>query len=384
MLPVLAPMLQSSWATRACRLLQENKTWKLIGVEVLGINLPKTLIVRTKNEALDVGVNEFGNTLGFCSVVWGGSRFIDNLLRRNNIRIHPDSQVLSRGRVLKSFVLVPSLIGFMMAMPFWRNAFTAWRSGTVDFRNLITRDRTHIDSREEQDKTQAFIQKYLTKGAVIFTTGIALGALGMVSAGSKSILPLFRKNSSRLIPALDKPWIRKALTKLCLTGKNASEFTDVRALAYWGIPTYLSWMAASRDKFEVKETFLKMVNFVAVYLLTEMGVNSVFVSKTRLLARKFPKLYTGSAQNPEFSYRQWEKLKGNTSAMRSVLRLENTKRLLGLGLTVSLMAIFPAILNIYLTRKRLARQAQEEASLQGGNPFTSPVLTSNPKRAWGW
>jgi hypothetical protein len=343
-------------------MLHENKTWKVLGVEVLGINMPKTAIVRTKDEAIDVGVNEFGNTVGFFGGVWGGGYAVDKVLKNLHIPLNPNPAILNQGRVMKSFALVPPLLAFMVAMPFLRNAFTTWRTGTLDYKDLITTSDTAAQHARQKDKAQKAIQDYVRKGVNILLTGLGIGAAGFLVARGGGTLQLFRPNSSKLIPDLNKPWFAKTLRALCLTGEKATEYGDLRAMFYWGIPTYLAWMAASRDKFEIKEQFLKMVNFVAVYVLTDKVVARFFDKKTHDYASKLPQVYQKAGGGFKFSYDAMDKLLKRTTKSKllpEILKFEQTKLLSGFGLTIVLMAALPAMLNIYLTNRRMARSQNE-------------------------
>ncbi len=329
-----------------------------MGVEVLGINLPKTMIVRTPHEAMDVGVNEFGNTLGFCGGLFGGGYAIDKLLNSQRIPLLKDSATLSRGRVIKSLTLIPPLFAFMMAMPFFRNAFTAWQSGTVAYKDLITKGTKHQATQKQE--THEAIEHFLKMGTAILSTGILLGALGFGIAKSRRGIRMFQ-NHFTLVPSLRKGKFPKILKALCLTGKSATEFQDRQAIFYWGIPAYLGWMAASRDKFEVKEQLLKMINFIAVYVLPEKIVNSAFHSKTVSFARSplYAQLYTKTPKGLKFSYDRWAQLRSKipTQLAQKVIKFENAKLISGFGLSVLLMAVLPALLNIYLTKHRIQKEA---------------------------
>ncbi len=359
-----ASLLTHPWVTRACKGLYENKTFKVLGVEVLGINLPRTTIVRTVDEAIDAGVNEFGNTIGFFGGVFGGGFLLDKLLKSWKIPLHPRADIISQGRVLKSFGLIPPLVAFMMAMPFFRNAFTAKRSGTLDFKDLISKNdsiRKKHSSQSPDAQTQAAIQRYTQIGLSILAGGFALAAAGVLWARFGLFKP---KQAFTLAKPFNNPAFQKILKAICLTGKKATEFDDLRAVFYWGIPAYISWMLASRDKFEVKEQFLKMINFIAVYVLTDKVVSKFFDRKTAQHAKTVPGVYDKVGSSLKFSYAKAATLsKTMGSKVQKVIRFENLKLLTGLGMTVSLMAVLPALLNIYLTRQRLER-AQAEERLQ--------------------
>lgn len=383
MIPSFLPTLTSPWVIHACRLIHENKTWKALGVEVLGVNLPKVTIVRTKNEALDVGVNQFGNTLGFFGGIWAGS----SLLKR--IPLHPDPAVISKGRVMKSFVLIPPLVAFMVAMPFFRNAFTAWYTGTTDYQDLVTKpSKGQGIPLKEREKARRIIRENSEKGATILSVGLLVGLMGFLWSRSLGSIRMFR--GAKLVPALDKTWFRRLIKAFCLTGPKATEFDNLRAVLYWGVPAYMGWIAASRDRSEIKEQLLKMANFIAAYMLTDKLINRYFEKWTSKYALRFPALYSKSGRITRFSYTAWQRLKPkmNPRLAKEVVRFENGKLLSGFGLTALLMAMVPALLK-YLSRRspdakaQANRQSHAQAYPAARISYPSGPWQSGASSSWG-
>jgi len=344
--------------TRLCRLVTEDRTWKALGVEVLGINLPKCVITRTWNETLDAGTVEFGNTLGFFGGLYVLNAMVDKTLKRLRIPVHPDPKILSRGRIMKSFALVSPLFAFMFAVPYFRNALTAWRSGTTDFRNLISKGDQAKTALVEA-KSRQHMRHNLKKGLGFIAAGVALGLAGFV---------FFASAPARVLLGKAKPgtWLQKGQSVLkaaCLRGKDGKSYDDYYALAYWGVPCYTGLIAASRDPFEVKEQALKMLNFHFMYLVPNKIIQSAVKNSQQAYIRRFPQVYPGKV----FSYGQWAQVHRTASqaiksGLAKALRFENTRILTDLGVTTALMAVFPTVLNIYLTQKRIERARMLERS----------------------
>lgn len=363
-------------------MLHENRTWKAFWVEFLGINTPRTVIVRTQNEAIDVAVNEFSNTAGFFGGIWGLSPLLDKWIKARKLPFHPDPKVITQGRVFKSAVLIPLLLGFMVSMPYVRNALTAWRSGTVKFKNLITENETRAHTKQARQKTQESIRQFLTTGIGVFLLGAAVSVAAGLLTVSKGPLRLFQ--GKKLIPSLNTPWGQRLMRALSLTGDKATEFGDMRAIIWWGIPTYLAWMAASRDSFERKEQFLKMINFILVFLLVDKGSNWFFNRKMQQFvqqAKPFAGLYTANGKGVAFSYKHYQQWMAkrlpakSVQTLKRIVAFENARLLTGIGSTILFMATFPALLNIYLTKRRLERDTLKQATTQSDIALPRPLPT---------
>lgn len=356
---------------RACYLLNADKTFKALGVEVLSINTPKIMITRTPQERLDVSVSEIGNTVGFFSILWGGGRLIDGLFKAFKLPINPNPNLINKGRVIKSALLIPTMCAFMYAMPFYRNAFTAWSSNTTDFRNLIT-DKNLSNTGEDglvitgqrSAKSLAMVKEQVNKGNRVMLTGLGLSLLGGALGNF-----LFKGNSSQFKPMLKQMGmhhsLKKTLNLLCLPGPKATELNDFGAIMYWGAPCYLGWIAASRDQFEAKEMILKFINFNVMYLLPDWALNRLpyFKNGSKQLAKQLPQFY----QNGKFSYPHWKAAKRyqKTPLLKKALAFENTKTMTKFATTTAFMAVFPALLNIWLTHQRIKRYDAQHTPASG-------------------
>ncbi len=396
---LLQPLMMNNVVNRICSPLATNRNLQTLAIEVLGINVPKTAMVRTKKEALDVGFNEFGNTLGFFGGLWGIGALFDKLVKIPG-EIGPASPL----RLMKSFALVPPLFAFMMSTPYFRNAFTAWKSGTTQYKDLITNDQqTSSPQNGSLEASREAAKGYLMKALGILGAGIGIGALGILltrwGPGPLAVL----KDDAALSKLLGKTWewqkpIRSLLDRLpdrisqakifnqpfqplktlwntfCLAGTKANVYGDTQAILFWGLPAYLGWMAASRDKYEIKEQLLKMLNFMVIFKLIRMATDKALESKINPLRAALPSFYKdgrllykealGELKNPTVF---------NNPTVKKALMFENIKILGGLGLTVIFMATLPALLNIYLTKKRMQR---DQRLSHGPNPLEQVISTN--------
>ncbi|MCA9798810.1 MAG: hypothetical protein KC476_07005 [Cyanobacteria bacterium HKST-UBA06] len=390
----IATLLSNPAVRQASYLVNTDKSFKAVGVEVLGINLPRILLTRTTREKMDVAVCELGNTVGFFGLLWGGGALVDKLLKHNGLNVINQPGVLSRGRVAKSLLLIPPLFAFMAAMPFIRNAYTAYSSGTTNFKNLITRQGqspnrnptsfasaflhpAEVANQKERGEVMAKVRHDLMLGRDIFLVGTALGLLGFgLASGSMGRFSLFSGSSNRLNPVF-KSWgvdrsLKKMLNGACFRGSHANEMTDAHALAYWGLPCYAALIAASRDAFEVKEQLLKMINFNVMFMMPGLIVGGLPYFKNQSVgwAKKLPGFYSPEGQ---FNWKAWKASTGkgtelSAGLLKKAVAFETRKTLAQFAATTVLMSVFPALLNIWLTRQRLKKYHQTVQS-EGFEPY---------------
>lgn len=391
---MVSSLIAGGLTTSVLRTYNENPLYKALAVEILGINIPKTVLVRTKKEAMDVGVNEFGNTIGFFGGVWAIGRLANTYLKGMGIRFDGAASGLSQARLVKTFMLIPPLFAFMWSTPYFRNAFTAWQNGTTNYRRLITTQMNDLDKNlppeRQREQVKDRINENLEKAAGILGIGLLVTTAGLLLTGlRRNPFNLFKNGKPVGLMAL--PTVEKVLNKLCLQGDSATVFKDFHSLVYWGLPAYAGWVTASRDEFEVKEQLLKAANFGLVFGLTDPLVKTGFNSVAKKLAAQAPEFYPqfnapgpgGKAlMDTSFSYSNWiARTSGKpiSDIARKVIRFENIKSLSMMGSTILLMAITPTLINWYLSAKRIERVEARERMEQAG--FRPPGFKSEPSHS---
>ncbi len=358
-----------------------NETIKLGVVEVGAINLPKTCLGQTPREKLDIFVSEAGNTVGFFALLLGVGGWMNHALGKSTKYLfNSDATVMSQGRVMKSLALIPPLTAWMIAMPFFRNAFTAWKNGITDFNSLISNESLAMKKRSAHSKrdTQEAIRRDLQKGGLLFGAGSLLGLLGFFWGKSDAVRRLIGDDSSR-------SHLKGLLKSLMLTGPHANEFKWVKATLFWIIPAYVGWMWASRkdkqtpgkvENTELKENLLKMLNCIAVYTLTDKVIYGLFFNRKSLdFAKRCASAGLGSLydiatvkpgkETATFVYEEAAALlkasstqplsESATRLFRRALGFENIRVAAGLSITLLLMTLTPGWINLALRKERLAR-----------------------------
>jgi hypothetical protein len=345
-----AVIASNFWQTKAIKgFCDFYSRHKAVTVEVLSINTPRTLIVRNRNEMVDTAFNEYMNSVGY----FGGLKLLGLGLNRFLKRVFPSvAKRPSVNRFAKTAFLVPAFMGYMVAMPFYRNAFTAWRSKTLDFRDLITQEQHHNPAHWRE-----FADKNRHKGHWSLLAGLVVGTLGLAFAVKRPqhILRWSRQAASR-----------KTFDFLTLAGKTGDRLkNDFQAIMYWGAPTYLAWMASSRDKFEFKEQALRFANFMVMFSLPGKLINGLFKEAFKPWQKQFPALFKAG----QFDKSRLQTAQKGVSALRkkalqraadSLEKLNNKRTIYGFLLTTILMSVSPAVINIFLTNQRLKATLEKE------------------------
>lgn len=315
---------------------------KALCVETIGINLPRTLIVRNPQEAIDVGFNEAINTIGYFGGLSLLSRATDQYLKK----VRPN---ILKNRLwyqsCKTSFLMPIFFGFMMATPFLRNALTSWRNHTANYQDLIT------GQHQTANQWQQAVQQNLGKATKLMLGGTGIGLAGLLYCikSPKTVLSLLKNN----------PSLKHGLMGGTKGHKLANSF---QALAYWGFPAYTSWILAARDQFETKEQFLKMINFMVMFAVPGFLINKAFAPQLKHWIKTYPNLFNqkqfiGLKTNPKL-------LKGQTLTMlnqtkQAIQTHLDKEQLFDFAASTTLQAVTPAFINLYLTQKRL-EAAQEK------------------------
>lgn len=311
--------------------------------EVVGINAPKILFTRSKDERIDAATSEIGNTFGLIAVGgilnWG----LKHLFKGVQAMGGRAEQWAILGR---TGALYSSIFALMWAMPFVRNYVTALRTGKTSFTDVINSgaygaQKEDVRTAMAHDKRKVWQVLGLGGLATALFTGLGLLA-AKKQAGLGLLKGLFSNN-----------WIRE---KLLLKNGSFDDFSGLKAVLFWGLPAYGGWYDASRDPYEKKEQLLKFASFVAGFSgpqlllgryfkktfekLLPAGVEAKYLSITQALAKETSPLVKA---NLEKALGTWKK-----------------KSLYSLLLSIGLLSA-TQLLNFHLTGKRMARAKALEA-----------------------
>lgn len=320
--------------------------------EIVGINLFKIIFTRSKDERLDVGVSEIGNTVAFAT----GGLAVDKSLSRlykNAAKGSLNPETARRfGIIGRSFALYSIIFSLLWAMPFVRNYITSRRIGSDRFTDVIKRQQGPRQA--EQQHLKQSLDYYKRQIAGILGLGVTgtliAGALGFIGIrhtakpgkvlGEKILARFFQEKPASV-------WKKLLLIE---EGRFAN-FAGFPALLFWGVPAYGGWIHASRDTYEKKEQVLKFANFVAC-----------FFGPSLLLNKFYEKKFTPLLGAEKATFANIQKLGEQTLAEQAIkqkaLKLWAGKNGLGLLSSVLLLGTMPQLINIHLTKKRLQRAQQ--------------------------
>jgi hypothetical protein len=353
--------------------LENNGLWDTAIKEIVGSNFAKILLARNWDERLDVGSCEIGCTIG----VFGSGLILDKGLRRLFRKAQDEGGTSRQWAVLGRSAALFSVVGSVMwAMPFIRNYLTARRTGSTHFTEVIG---ARQQSAASQKNLQDSIRDYRNKSLTILGTGASLAALavtGSYAAIRKGI------GFGPLTQLIEKRAFKNAFT---LKDGEFKHLTGLPALLFWGLPSYGGLLQASRDKYERKEHLLKLAMFIGFFFVPPFLFKAYFnrqVQKTATVlphllqegATSFKALTADLARHPVGSVEH--------QALERLMKSWKIKNVGGLGISLFLFGTIPQLMNIQLTKRRLARshESLEDAALTSAStmPDMNPLSSLDP------
>jgi hypothetical protein len=347
----------------------ENKpVWDTATRDTLGNTIPKTALTRTKAERMDVGISQVGNTVAFV----GGGLSINWLLRKTfekfqsakALPVQQNWAVLSR-----SIGIYSAMVSSMWAMPFIRNYITTKRTGMVNYADVIKSGGTPKGPQTpEQKAAVAASLKDSQKKALTILGG---GAAGIILPAALGYMGASRKLAEEGLENLFKwkvPLLRGNFKDKLLLGKG--EFDKLGLLTsilFWGIPAYIGWYHASRDPYEKKEVFVRCADFVACFSLPPILARKAFAGKFKQFKALGGKVSFEAIKNAKMPPEMAQKAK----------KLLIGQNALGMGSSIVLLGVTPQLLNIILTKRRMAK----EAAQKGASPVAHPETLTPPVAA---
>ncbi len=306
--------------------MERDPVYEIAAKEVLGINLPKSLVVRDPDEFVDVASNEFANTAGFFGLGVGLNYVLNRILPRLN----------GTGQAVKSAVLLPVMFSFMWATPFIRNYLTAKRTGKTHFTQVIGEEGDHLPTLAEERALSYKLTEYRNQAAKILGLGAATGAtLGALVWG------VLRNPAVRQqIPAKTKAWLKE---NLALKNGDFKNFNTWHAFLFWGIPAYGGWIHAARDNYERKEQILKG----AAFFISFFGPAILMKQHFR---RQLGRFFVADKVKAGIRFKDVNKPK-----LEEAKSLWFKKHLYPMLTSVALLGTSAPLMNIYLTKQRVER-----------------------------
>jgi hypothetical protein len=341
-------------------LMERQPLWDTMAKEVVGINAPKIIFTRSNDERIDVATNELGNTVGFVATGFLLEKALDFLYEK---AVPASKKALENTKTWealgRSFTLYSLIFSVMWAMPFIRNYYTAKRTGQVQYTHVIGAKNVHQPEKKAYPSNQ--VQE---KMAEYRNKALSILGLGALFASAASVASVFAIGKGAGVGPMAQ-WVAK---NLALIGGKFSDFSGVKALLFWGLPAYGGWIHASRDPIEKKEQLLKFFNFVFCFSVPQQVMKWYFNSGFEKLLGKNMEASFAKLKSPEYLTRF------GADIVKKATRLKLFQEGAGLVSSIVLLGISPAVLNIFLTQKRLDQL----------KPSPYPATTMRGQSVTGW
>jgi len=262
--------------------LRHHNLWNVAAKEVLGSNIPQTLIVKNANESADKAVGLFGDSIA----TFVGGPLIDKAhdaifkpvyQRFKSKQLSPQQTEWYRlGKSLGVFSLVS---GYAMASPFVRNWFTARQTGNTSYSEVVSTESNQAPKDSPQEQLW-FKGKNLQVAGSIVTL-----ASGITAASWLPEQAMIKKNAA--IPGGVK-WLAKHVS---LPEGRFDKLTDLQTTLFFILPSFGAMPFAARDKMERKEIALNFASFIFAFTILPRTLER-FVMK-RVEGKTFPVIGNG-------------------------------------------------------------------------------------------
>jgi hypothetical protein len=347
--------------------------------DTLGNSLPKLALTRSNTERVDVAISNFGNTLCFGL----GGVLIDQVLKAwfSN---EQKQKIIEGGKKVavdltkerwavasRSLGIYSAMASTMWAMPFIRNYITTKRSGSVSYSDVIqSGGRKGPATPEQKAALAASLNDSKTKALTI----LGVGAAGILAP---AILGKLAASKGKDFGAKALNWIanNKFTKPFMLEGGQFTKLAGVPSMLFWGIPAYVGWYHASRDPYEKQEVAIRAANFLVCFFAPMPLMNKIFKGK---FEEKFKDLKN------DVSFANIAKVyEKNRPQLNAAQKLLVTKNAISMVSSIVLLGVTPQILNIFLTKRRLEKDARQKALLSAQTQSLNAQSTpTQPVQAW--
>jgi hypothetical protein len=262
--------------------LRHHNLWNVAAKEVLGSNIPQTLIVKNANEGADKAVGLFGDAIA----TFVGGPLIDKAHDRlfksvyEKFKSHQLSPQQTEWYRLGKSVGVFSLVsGYAMASPFVRNWFTAKKTGNTSYSEVVATE----SNQAPKDSPQ---QQRWFKGKNLKIAGTIVSiASGITAASWLAEQGMVKKNAA--LPKAAQ-WLSKHIS---LPEGRFDKLTDLQTTLFFILPSFGAMPFAARDKMERKEIALNFASFIFAFTILPRTLERFVMKRTE--GKSFPVIGNG-------------------------------------------------------------------------------------------
>jgi hypothetical protein len=246
---------------------KQNPIYGCLMREVLGSNVPHSVLVKTVDEGVDQGIQQLSST----ALCYGGGALAHVAWDVSERLLKLPADKANFGRTLGKTSAIYGFASFgLLAVPYLRNAITLQRTkkkGFVGFAGVKTEEKAPVSGAELKQQVQSLFKKF----------GQTMGAGALFSAGCFAATQLLLKKVASPVPLL------KPLTdRLLVPEGNYLKAGDAFAL-FTAIPAYAGVILGARDIVERQEWLVKAASFplgvMVVPWLGRLAFDKVLVNK---------------------------------------------------------------------------------------------------------
>jgi len=344
--------------------------------EVLGTNVPKSLMTRSWDERIDVASDQFGGTIAFFGSGLLLNKGLDQFynLFKKDLAHKVTGEAAKAWRIVgKSAAIFAIQTALYWAIPFLRDYITASRTGSTNFTQVIGAEQKKKGRKHKQHdlETKQKLHYYGTMfgKTIAIGVGTALAALGLTTLAIKRKAPL--NHSSGI-----KKWLMK---NMVLGEGQIQNYPRWAQFFFVALASYAGRFHAIRDQYELKEQLLHFGSFLFGWFIPPIVFENIYAHKLKTLV-KDPALIaklTGSEKAlttlAEKQKTLWGKVKAFIATEGTGLKAAQIKahipesnplfkkleqlfakqQIFGLLFSIGVLSILPPFINWGLTKDRL-------------------------------
>jgi len=346
--------------------------------EVVGINAPRIALARTDHERVDTSFNEIGNTVGF----FGGGYLTLSALHAllpnqpmDKLKLsHKSKQAFEKALQRNlwhqsgaAWGVSSLLFAFMWALPFMRNHLTASRTGQTQFTQIIgakkhqgQHNRDAVE--DEKAKNRWWAKTIMSLGVAGAISGILLGRWGASKGFALTAFEHYMEKLKSPHRGL-KNVLDRFLGAIRFKDGKFKNFNSVHGMFFWGLPAYIGWVQAARDKYERVEWIIKTANFFTWFYGLPAVIKTAFTKRFAPEVKAQMTQLNRSSVNWAVMTAVEQKKRLSPEQFLQAKRLWTRQNVVSLLASIVLLGVSPMVLNRYLTSWRLRREGTHEATM---------------------
>ena len=344
--------------------------------EVLGTNVPKSLMTRSNHERVDVASDQFGGTITFFGSGLALHYGLDALYKAVNPNVLKQPHANQWRIAGKSTAIFAVQTALYWAIPFLRDYITAKRTGKESFTHVIGAEADHPGVGKD-DQPSAGVAEKIKYYKCMFWKATGIGVAVAAAAVGLTALAV-AKNRAFKNTGLTK-WL---MNNMALGEGKLTKYPRWSQFFFVALASYAGRFHAVRDHYELKEQLLHFGSFLFGWFIPPMLFERFYGKQINKMIQNKALLQkvTEGKTSLDFSLIKKHLAKEHPELFQKAQRLFAKQQIFGLAFSIVVLSLLPPLINFKLTEDRLARAKKEQELLtpvQAPHASVDSALSAN-------